>query len=155
MKGLMPAKIKATKGNLSSRLLILIFVVLAAGILVAGHFFYSSYAKNYRTQVEQQLSAIADLKVGELVQWRKERLADANLLYKNPAFSSLVQRYFEHPDDLNAQEQLRSWLTKFQAYDQYARILLLDTQGVGRILIPETAEPVPRHIPQDAQQALQ
>jgi len=151
----MPAKIKATKGNLSLGLLILIFVVLAAGILVAGHFFYSSYAKNYRTQVEHQLSAIADLKVGELVQWRKERLADANLLYKNPAFSSLVQGYFEHPDDLNAQEQLRSWLTKFQAYDQYASIFLLDTQGVGRIFAPDTAEPVPRHIPPDAHQVLQ
>gem|GEM_PF-739791 len=32
----MTVKIKGTKGNLSSRVLILIFVILAAGILVAG-----------------------------------------------------------------------------------------------------------------------
>ena len=35
----MTVKIKNTKGNLSSRVLILIFVLLALGILVAGHFF--------------------------------------------------------------------------------------------------------------------
>ena len=85
-------KNKVTQGNLSSGLLILIFVILATGILITGYFLYTYYAKSYRTQVEQQLSTIADLKVGELVQWRKERLSDANQLYKNPAFSSLVQR---------------------------------------------------------------
>jgi PAS domain S-box-containing protein/putative nucleotidyltransferase with HDIG domain len=146
-------KIKHTGANLSSRLLILIFVILAAGILVAGYLFYSNYEKHYRTQVEQQLSAIADLKVGELVQWRKERVRDANQLFSNPVFSNLVQRYFEHPDDMDVQEQLSSWL--FQRYGQYSSIFLLDTQGVGRIIIPDTTGPVPRHITRDAAGALQ
>jgi len=138
------------------RILLLIFVFMAAGILIAGYLFYSNYAKNYRTQVEHQLSAIADLKVGELVQWRKERLWNANLLYKNPAFSSLVQRYFEHPDDVDTQEQLRSWLTHFQvAFGQHASVFLLDPQGVRWIIVPDTSEPVPRHISQDAYQVLQ
>ncbi|MCX5997658.1 MAG: PAS domain S-box protein [Chloroflexi bacterium] len=148
-------KNKNTRGNLSPRLLILIFVLLAAGIIVVGYLFYDNYKKHYRAQVEQQLSAIADLKVGELVQWRKERLGDANLLYKNPAFSSLVQRYFEQPDDVDVQEQLRSWLVRFQAYDQYAGIFLLDAQGAARISVPDTAGLVPRHILQDAKQVLQ
>ena len=151
----MTMKVKGAKSDLSFRLLILIFVVPAAGILAAGHFFYSNYANNYRTQVEHQLSAVADLKVTELVQWRNERLGDANQLCGNLAFSRLVQRYFEHPDDIDAQEQLRSWLTAFQVNYQYARVFLLDTRGAGRIFVPDTAEPVPRHIPQDAQEALQ
>ena len=151
----MAANTKDTKGNLSSRLLILIFVLLAAGILVVGYLYYNNYAKNYRAQVERQLSAIADLKAGELVQWRKERIADANMLFRNPAFSSLVERYFEHPDDIDVQEQLRSWLTHFQGYDQYTRVFLLDTQGAARISVPDTAEPIPRHIQQDAYQVLQ
>jgi len=151
----MTVKTKDTKDNLSSRELILIFVILAAGIIVTGYLFYSNYEKNYRKQVEQQLSAIADLKVGELVQWRKERLADASVLFRNPAFSNLVQRYFEHPDDVDVQKQLRSWLTHLQVYDQYAWVFLLDTQGTARISVPDTAEPVPRHIPQDAYQVLQ
>jgi signal transduction histidine kinase len=148
-------KTAGTKRDLSSRLLILIFVVLAAGILVAGYLYYHNYEKNYRAQAEQQLSSIADLKIGELVQWRKERIGDADLLFGNLAFSSLVQRYFEHPDDVAAQAELRSWLTRYQEYNQYARVFLLDTQGAAQISIPDTAEPVPRHIPQDARKALQ
>ena len=101
IEGVYGCETKDTKNNLSSRVLILIFVLLAAGIVITGYLFYSSYAKNYRTQVEHQLSSITDLKVGEIAQWRKERLGDANFLYENPAFSSLVQRNFEHPDDVD------------------------------------------------------
>ena len=147
-------KTKNTKSNLSFHLLILIFVLLAAGILAAGHFFFNDYANSYRAKVESELSAVADLKAAGLVQWRKERLGDANLFYKNAAFSGLVQRCFEHPDDVDTQEQLRSWLACFEAYDQYARIFLLDTRGVARTGVPDTAEPVPRHIAQDTYQAL-
>jgi len=146
---------KGTGGNLSAPLLLLIFVILAAGILLAGYLFYKDYEKNYREQVEHQLSAIGDLKVGEMVQWKKERIGDANLLYGNPAFSGLVRRYFEHPGDVDAGEQLRSWLTSLQAYSQYTSVYLLDAQGAGRVFTTGTAEPVPRHIPKDAQQALQ
>ena len=142
-------------GKLSLGLLILIFVLLAIGILVVGHLFYSHYVNSQRTQVERELSAIADLKAGDLVQWRKERIGDANQLFGNTAFSSLVQRYFDHPDDMVAQDQLKSWLAAFQANYQYASVFLLDTQGAGRVFIPDTGEPVPRHIPQDAQMVLQ
>jgi len=151
----MTVKTEGAKGNLPSRVLILIFVILVAGILVAGYLFYSSYEKNYRAQVEHQLSAIGDLKAGELEQWRKERIGDANLLFGNPAFSGLVQRYFEHPDDVDAREQLRSWLTSLQADSQYTDVYLLDAQGASRVFTIDTAEPVPRHVPKDAQQALQ
>jgi len=34
------------------------------------------YESQYLAEVERQLSAIADLKVSERVQWRKERLKD-------------------------------------------------------------------------------
>jgi flagellar basal body-associated protein FliL len=69
----MTVKTDGAKGNLSSRLLILIFVILAAGILVAGYLFYSSYEKNYRAQVEHQLSAIGDPKAGELEEISKNK----------------------------------------------------------------------------------
>ena len=51
-----------------------------AGIVSTGYFYYRNYEQKYRAEMEQQLSAIAELKVGELVQWRKERLGDASIL---------------------------------------------------------------------------
>src|ERR1035441_9540061 len=77
--------------------LVLIFVLLAAGIVAIGNIYFRHYEKHYRAEAEQQLSAIAELKVGELVQWRKERLEDTAICFKNPSFSALVRRFFEKP----------------------------------------------------------
>lgn len=52
----------------------LIFVVLAAGIIIAGYLYHSSHERQYRAEVDRQLSAIADLKVAELADRRYERL---------------------------------------------------------------------------------
>ncbi|MDD5648512.1 MAG: hypothetical protein PHY03_06225, partial [Dehalococcoidia bacterium] len=144
-----------TKYSTTPFALLLIFVFLSIGILIAGYLFYNNYAKNYRAQVENQLSAISDLKAGELIQWRKDRIGDANMLYRNPAFSSLVQRYVEHPDDTAARQQLQSWLYHYLYYGQYEKIMLLDNSGAERIIIPATSEPVPRDISQNAISALQ
>jgi len=48
--------------------LLLIFIALAAGIVTIGYSSYQGYEQRHRVEVERQLSAIADLKVGELVQ---------------------------------------------------------------------------------------
>ena len=60
----MAVKTKDAEGNLFPVILILVFAFLSAGIFVAGYIFYSNYEKNYRAQVEHQLSAIGDLKAG-------------------------------------------------------------------------------------------
>jgi len=52
------------------------------GIMTAGFIHYRNYETHYRSEVERQLSAIADLKVGELVQWRKERLSDGTMMFQ-------------------------------------------------------------------------
>ena len=122
--------------------LLLIFLILATGIIWAGYFYYRHYENNYRLEVERQLSAIGELKAGELTQWRRERLADARVFYKNPVFVGLVQRTFESPGDTEARTQLRAWLNQLQAYDQYDRILLLDNRAGERLSIPDTREPI-------------
>ena len=59
--------------------LFLIFVILAAGIVTAGYFYYGRQQARYRTEVEHKLAAVAELKVGEISLWRKERLGDAGI----------------------------------------------------------------------------
>jgi signal transduction histidine kinase len=121
---------------------ILIFVLLAAGIITAGYLSFRSYEKRLRAVAEQQLSSIADLKAGELVQWRKERLGDASIFFRNPAFSSLVERSFKKPDDRKTRKQVQTWLNKVQEHYQYDRIFLLDARGGLRMSAPEAPEQV-------------
>jgi len=125
---------------------IFIFILLAAGIAISGYLSYRNFEQEFRLQTEHQLSAIAELKVSGLVNWRKERLADAEVLYQNPAFVALVQSYFENTGDIQAQTELLVWLEKYQAYDQYEQILLLDPQGRQRISVPSALEATPQFL---------
>jgi len=120
----------------------LVFVLLTAGILTAGSLYYQNYKRQFRFAAERQLSAIADLKVKQLMQYRKERLGDADTFYKNPAFSELVRRFLQQPADADAQRELQVWLGKFQTYYGYARINLFDVQGAERLAVPDQPEPL-------------
>ena len=119
----------------------LAFAVLAAGILLAGHAYYRRYEIQYRTQVERQLSAIADLKVSQLVQWRGERLGDGETMRTNPVFAGLVRRILANPGDASARQALQAWLQPFYSYYAYERLSIRDAQGVERIAVPGPVQP--------------
>ncbi|MBU4273387.1 MAG: hypothetical protein KKA28_16130 [Planctomycetes bacterium] len=123
-------------------LLVLVFVVLAAGIVAAGYLLYRSRQDRYRTEVERTLTAVADLKAGELSAWRKDRLAEAGVFYKNNAFSALVRRSIERPQDLPLQEELRTWIGRVEASDRYDRVALLDAAGDRWMSVPDAEEPL-------------
>jgi PAS domain S-box-containing protein len=122
--------------------LVAIFVLLVAGIVIAGCLYYRNYERQFRTAIEYQLTAIAELKVGELTQYRKERLDDASIFFNNTAFSGLVRRFLKHPEDADAQRQVQEWMVKCSATDQYDLVRLLDTQGITRLSSPAGRPPI-------------
>ena len=151
----MPGKSSSTGRQdsvIAGWLLGLIFVCVATGIVAAGNFYYRNYERNFRAAVERQLSTIADLKVGELTQWRKERLADGDVFFKNGSFSDLVRRLFDNPEDAQARQQIQAWIEKYQTANQYNEILLLDAKGIAHLSIPagrtEVSSNVLRRVPE-------
>ena len=130
----------------ASYALILVFILLAAGIVAAGYLYFRNYENNYRIEVERQLSAIAELKTSELVRYRTERLGDAAILFRNASFSAMVRRFLANPADGEAQGQLREWLAKFQQEKQYDQIRLLDARGATRMAIPAARSPLSTEI---------
>lgn len=120
---------------------ILVFILLASGIVAVGYFYYSHYEKQHKTGIEHQLAAIADLKVDDLVQWRKERLGDAAVFYQNANFSIRVAQYFAKPKSVGAQVKLLTWMRKMQEEHQYDRLSLYDAGMVERISYPAGSKP--------------
>lgn len=147
-------KTRATTGRMEGLYLLLVFLLLAAGVVGIGFFYYRNYEQQYKAGVEQHLAAIANLKVGELVQWQKERLGGAAALHENPVFSRRVNRFLINPDDQETADLLRSWLNRLQAAYHYERVFLLDTRGDERMAVPEKAEPVAPHFADDIREAL-
>ncbi|EKD36305.1 MAG: multi-sensor signal transduction histidine kinase, partial [uncultured bacterium] len=125
-------------------ILILVFILVVAGILGAGHLYSRHQEQQFRSRMEAELSTIANLKTSQIEQWRRERLADASMFYENLAFSQLVQRFFEDPNDAEARLHLQMWLEKMKNLPQFFRITLLDPSGTVRLAAPLGFEtPVP------------
>jgi len=129
------------------------FMVLAAAIVAIGWLYNRNYQQHYRAAAESQLSVIADLKVADLANWRRERMGDASVLFNNDAFSTLVS-HLDSTGDAGARKQLRQWLGQIQTAHQYDRILLLDAQGAPRMAVPDTPEPLPSTLASDACESL-
>jgi len=146
-----PPEERRSPGGLA---LLVIFVLMAAGIATAGYFSYRRYERQSRLGVEHQLSAVAELRVGELVQWRRERLADGTAFATDTLFSDLVRQWVQRPNGAVVGAQLRAWLGSVQAAGDYERAILFDERGTHRMSVPETTEPVDSHLLRAAPEVL-
>ena len=116
---------------------VLVFIALTIGIIATGTFYYRNYERQFRVEAEQQLAVIAELKVSELVQYRRERLADAYILSNTPSFTQVVRRFLTSPADADAKRQLQAWFGKYKDHLQYDQVRLLDAEGVTRLSEPD------------------
>ena len=139
-----PARLARLQGESPPRILstfILIFFLLTAGIVISGFLAYRSHEQDHLNAIGRQLSAIAELKVSDLMQYRRERMADAILLSDNASFSALVRRHLENPEDTANGRQLQEWLVNFQTHYQYTQVRLFDTSGATRLSAPMNLGP--------------
>jgi PAS domain S-box-containing protein len=119
----------------------LIFVLLSSGILIVGYVYHRNFERQYRTEIENVLASITDLKVSELAHWREEHLADAAQFYGNTAFSGLAERSLRIPGDVNARTSILAWFRQVREADRYDRISLYDASLVERLSSPNGLEP--------------
>ena len=79
--------------------------------LVGGYEIYSREARSIRQTRYNELKAIADLKINQIIAWRQQRLADARMNASGFIRSSLIQ--WNAPPDIRSQETGQSGLTDY------------------------------------------
>ena len=131
------------KDKTLGRILVIIYVTMLVGLITAGGFYYSNYKEQYRNEIGKQLTAIGKLKSEEISNWRKERLGDGEILYKNYVFSALVKRYFNDPNDKEARVEIEQRLNSMQTAYKYDKIMLLDSLYRKKMIIPDSPEERP------------
>lgn len=120
---------------------LLVFLLLSIGIIAVGVFCYRYYEQRFRMEIERQLLVIAELKVSELIQYRMERLADADLLFQNAPVTGLVERFVDQPGDSSPRRQLQALLEKFESHVGYDEVRLMDGQGATLLSSPADLPP--------------
>jgi PAS domain S-box-containing protein len=135
--------------------LVLIFAIVASGIFAGGFLSYRNYERHFRTRIEEELSAITELKVGQIVRWRRERLADANFIRRTPYAARRALDVLAQPASLTTRQNFTAVLEALFADGSYERALLLDEQLNVGLVYPEGASGVLGEVAlRAAQQAL-
>jgi len=124
-----------------------IFVLVAAGIGVAGVSFHLNHKAHLVRNTFAELSAVAELKVRELAAWRGERLRDAMILASNPFFVRAVVGRSAQSSPMDQQAAVAVWLRDLRESYDYRAIFFLDAGGEVRVASPAEAgvDPDVRH----------
>ncbi len=114
---------------------VVIFFSASTLIILFGYYIYQNQKTYINNSAGQQLTAIAELKVSEINNWRNERIGDATVISKNTVFASDIMQYFNNSSSLEAKKNVLSLLSATQKSYQYKNILLLDKKKKVRLAL--------------------
>ena len=123
--------------------LVLIFIIFTTGLILSGRLFYTSQKARIYKEQENNLSAIASLKIGQIQQWHTERLGDASVISDNEPIIRRIKQYFRGENHFEIVGELNKWMLSLNNTDNYRSIMLLDTAMKVRF---STSDSVPDNI---------
>ena len=132
--------------------LLLIFSLLAVGILSLGYFFYQYHVTSFQNIRAAELNAIADLKVKQITTWRQERINDAQLIFDDPILAIQVNDWFQGKGPPDLKDKISKILSDLNQ-GSYVAVALFDVQSNLRLSIFEIKPeflPVIRRVAADA-----
>ncbi|OFX83809.1 MAG: hypothetical protein A2X00_09990 [Bacteroidetes bacterium GWE2_32_14] len=105
------------------------FLILIVGalIIIAGKLYYENDKKNTRIEKYNELKAIADLKKNEIVQWKSERLSEANFFSKQETM--VEETYGLVNGNKKSTEFLKKSLIHLVDGKRYENIFIIDNNG--------------------------
>ena len=122
--------------------LVVILLFLLASVLAGGGgaFYFRTEAAEIYEDANRQVRLLSDIKVRQLVQWRRERLGDAQVLFERNSQSMSVVDALGRGDTASLR-QVSAWLGSYLgAYGEYDRAFLVARDGTMRASFPNDAE---------------
>jgi PAS domain S-box-containing protein len=105
----------------------ILFLFILSVLLSFGAWFYQTQEKAMQSEVEKNLTAIAQLKADQIIDWRKDQLKDAAQL-ANPLLVADILSYMVAPDKEN-EKKLKTVFQNMADQHDYADILLTAPDG--------------------------
>lgn len=120
------------------RYLLLMFVLLAAVIGLLGQLFYTHQTFLMKEEIKGDLAAISDLKVEQILNWKKERITDATILADSPVILSICRKSTgSHASSYDRGESL-AWMEMIKKQGPYLSVTVVD--AVGTVLVATSGE---------------
>jgi PAS domain S-box-containing protein len=126
--------------KMDRRVLILVFLLFSIALGAAGYYFYENQKLIVKQERFDEIRAISDLKVSSIVNWRKDRLADGDVILETPFIAEHIQQLFAGQKKAEVEKEILRWMQSFQEHYQYHSILLLDDKQTVRLSVPGEEE---------------
>ena len=107
--------------------LVVILLLFSAVIILAGVYYYKSQRNRIFIEQQNNLSAIATLKIGQITQWHKERLGDAIVITGNEPLINCIKQYFVDENQHGIKRELIKWMESLYVENDYSGVSLVDT----------------------------
>ena len=122
--------------------LITVFVLIVTGTLITGFLFYQAQQKRIKSEAQNYLAAIADLKVSQIAQWRHERIADGELLRNDLPLLRTIEAFLKSSVKADRKQELLTVMKSFQIKAGYESSILFDTKGKVRLAVSRYGDSV-------------
>lgn len=113
--------------KLSLPIIVVSFLLVVAIIIAGGYFAYVIQERAIVNNRYYELSAIKTLKVKQIVEWRKERIGDANIMLKNALLTNEIKSFIEKKD-LDSRNNILSWFNLLKRSYGYEAVILTDAE---------------------------
>ena len=111
-----------------------IFLLFSAAIILVGIFYYESQKNKIFTEQENNLSAIASLKINQILSWRNERIEDATVIsHDKPLIRSI--EHFLKDGNKEGKSELFDWMKSVRNEYDFTNVLIADTSFKIRLSV--------------------
>lgn len=117
-----------------------VFALLTGLVVFLAFWYYRTALRMEHQETFRHLASVAELKVSELENWRRERLGDAEILRTNSTLRALLQRMMAGSE--SDARTVREWTRSIRAAYAHNRVAILDTTGHLLLSEPESGTPL-------------
>ena len=120
--------LKKRKANRNS-ILFWIFLVIVSAVIVYRIFYFFQVQKNQLTiDAQNNLTAIANLKSAQILDWRNDQLNNADFIFSNRLLTDKIRLYHEQRSG-EMKKDISEWFKNFTSKHNYKSIRLFDREG--------------------------
>jgi diguanylate cyclase (GGDEF)-like protein/PAS domain S-box-containing protein len=135
--------------------ILVLFLLLSVAVITAGYLFYQGQELLIKKQQGEMVSAVADLKVRQIVSWRYERLADATVVQKTIPMIRLIDQYYQKTTSAGNRSEILYWMKSIADSYGYESLVLLDLKKRVRLTTGHEVSAIGKEAAPFADRALQ
>jgi PAS domain S-box-containing protein len=121
--------------------LYLVFSVVCLAAFAAATLLYLHAEAGVKKRIYAELSAIADLKLDQIVKWRNDRLGFAKTVIDDSFFVEALQHWSKDRNDQNLVNRLRRWMANTGSLYQFSNIAFIDSQCTILLSVKDSSFP--------------